>query len=424
MPKPRKKELIRCRHFKWRIGQRGGVWYADGRSNPTNAGRHSLGTQKKDEALRLLAELDQQRAEELGLTPKTPKLQEPAETLDLDAGRKLYEKHYERPRVTGGVKPSTAKKYRQVFKKFIPFAKSHGITVWNGVTDNVLIEYAEHLETKGFTYNSQHKELVTLKQALKWLIEEGHLQGVARSKLRLPKAESEAPYCWRREEVSAMVEHCRADEALHWLADVLVALACTGLRIGELVGLRWQDIDTRSGRLMLTDETGHRPRAGRERRQVKSSRSRSFPIHPNLAAVLDHLPRIDGYVFRGPRGKQAKADTVRSVLIRDVITPLAEKFPTPDDEKGFRDGRLHSFRHYFCSICANSRVPERMVMDWLGHADSEMIRHYYHLHDDEAQRRMNSLDFLGQAGGRSAGKGEDKPEEEDVEPPDDYNESA
>jgi hypothetical protein len=57
-----------------------------------------------------------------------------------------------------------------------------------------------------------------------------------------------------------------------------------------------------------------------------------------------------------------------------------------------------------------------MAMDWLGHADSEMIRHYYHLHGEEARRRMDSLDFLGGAGGWSVGRTEDYNEEEDVEP--------
>jgi hypothetical protein len=44
-----------------------------------------------------------------------------------------------------------------------------------------------------------------------------------------------------------------------------------------------------------------------------------------------------------------------------------------------------------------------MLMDWLGHQDSAMIRIYYRLHDLESRNRMNSLDFLGGAGGRSDG---------------------
>ncbi|MCR9117599.1 MAG: site-specific integrase [bacterium] len=95
---------------------------------------------------------------------------------------------------------------------------------------------------------------------------------------------------------------------------------------------------------------------------------------------------------------------------------ISEQFPNEDGERGFKDVRLHSFRHYFCSTCANNLVPERMVMDWLGHADSDMIRHYYHLHDEEAKRRMNQLDFLGNAGGRFADKPEGNTNEEDAEP--------
>jgi integrase len=37
-------------------------------------------------------------------------------------------------------------------------------------------------------------------------------------------------------------------------------------------------------------------------------------------------------------------------------------------------------------------------MAWLGHADSKMVRHYYHLHDDEAQRQMKRLQFVSESG--------------------------
>ena len=196
----------------------------------------------------------------------------------------------------------------------------------------------------------------------------------------------------------------------------MIALACTGLRIAEMASLRWADIDLESGRLSLTDETGRAVTSGRKRRELKSGRSRSFPIHPNLLDILKRLPHRDAHVFHGPRGGRLKPETVRRILVREVIERLAGQFPTPDGERGFKDGRLHSFRHYFCSTCANSGVPERIVMDWLGHADSEMIRNYYHLHDDEARRRMNDLNFLGSTGGRSGGDDEDDPKE-DVEPP-------
>jgi hypothetical protein len=42
-------------------------------------------------------------------------------------------------------------------------------------------------------------------------------------------------------------------------------------------------------------------------------------------------------------------------------------------------------------------------MEWLGHRDSEMVRHYYHLCDTESRRRMESLDLIGNAGQRVTG---------------------
>jgi hypothetical protein len=50
---------------------------------------------------------------------------------------------------------------------------------------------------------------------------------------------------------------------------------------------------------------------------------------------------------------------------------------------------------FFCSTCANSGVPEQVVMKWLGHQSSNMLRHYYHLHDEEGQRQVQKLNFMG-----------------------------
>ncbi len=402
MPKRRKYELIHCVHFKWRVTRREGVWYADGRSNIPNAGRHSLGTRDRNEALDLLPELDRQRAEDLGLVARSDQGPRKVSYLPLEEGRRLYEAHIARPEVTGGTRRSTQKRYRAVLDKFLPFATRKGVTVWNGVTVELLTAYAAHLQDLGYAHKTLHNELTTLKQATRWLITAGHLSGMKPLEMMLRKAESEAAYCYRAEEIRAMVVQTAACPELRWLHDVIVTLACTGLRISELCSLRWADLDLSDGMLMLTDETGRSGGADVQRREVKGRRSRSCPIHPDLAEVLRSRQRQGPYAFYGPRGGRLKPDTVRRTFIREVIEPLQERFPTPPGEKGFRDGRLHSFRHAFCSRCANENVPERMVMDWLGHHDSAMIRHYYHLHDDESRRRMNQMDFLGTAGGRSA----------------------
>jgi len=70
VPKKRDKEKIICPYFTWLLGDRNGVYTVDGRSNPIDAGRHSLGTRDRNHALENLKELDRVRAVELGLADR------------------------------------------------------------------------------------------------------------------------------------------------------------------------------------------------------------------------------------------------------------------------------------------------------------------------------------------------------------------
>lgn len=398
MPMPRKNELFRCQHFTWRLFRRDGVWYADGRSNERNPGRHSLGTRNRAEAEANLGRLDHTRAVEMDLAKPETLRDAPPVMLTLDAGRRLYEQHLDRPRIAGGVRKSTKKRYATVFDKFIEFAKKHHVTTWNDVTKQTLTMYAAHLERNDYKSKTLRNELTTLGQAIRWLVQEEHLVGVEPPKLKLTKVESERAYCYEPSEVAAMIAHCQKQSDLAWLANVIIGLACTGLRISELAALRWSDIDFERGMLALTDESGQGKIAGHGGRQLKSGRSRSLPLHADLLTVLKALPRRAALIFYGPRGGKLKPDTVRNILIRDVIKPLAKQFPGQLGKKSFANGRLHSFRHYFASMCANQGTAERIAMEWLGHADSEMVRHYYHLHDAESRQQMAKLNLLGSAG--------------------------
>ena len=405
MPRKRTNDLVQCRYFRWLLSQRGEMWHADGRSNEHDAGRHSLGTRDRDDALQLLHDLDATVAVNLNQAPPSAMPTVPAQIVSLEDGRKLYENHVRRPRAIGGAKPATQKRNRPVFNKFISFAKDKGILTWNHVIGATLNAYATHLDDKGYAPKTIRTELTTIVQAHKWLRTEKYLLDVEPLRLTIRKQESERAYCYRPEEVQAMLALCRNDANLAWLEGVIVGLACTGLRISELASLRRSDLDLAANFIKLVDEGGQPKKSSRANRELKSGRSRMLPIHQDLEVVLQSLPKLDQYLFHGPRGGRLKPDTVRNVLIREVIEPLAPKFPSPADEKGFKDGRLHSFRHYFVSTCANNNVPERVTMEWLGHQDSEMVRHYYHLHDEEARRQMARLDPLGTAGKQLPGNG-------------------
>lgn len=395
MPRKPNWERIQCEYFAWLVGKRGDVYQADGRSNRPSAGRHSLGTRDRDEALAEIKRLDGMIARRLGLAlPATPEPAPPNE-LSLKKGRELYEAYIGRPELMGGARKSTQKRYKPVFDRFVKFAQGRGVYSWNGVTRALLQVYGAVREPE-CEYRTLYLELTTIKQAIKWLIDEKHLPESCRFKLPLRKVTESSTYCWKEPEVAAMVQWCRERPELTWLGNVIMVLAHTGLRIGELVGLCWPDLNFETGMIVLRDETGKAKVKRRLLRQTKTGRSRTLPIHPDLRQLLDELPRSkDGRVLHGPRGGKLKPDTVRVAFVRNVVGPIAAKLGIqPSDTVGFLSGRLHSFRHYFCSQCARQRVPMQTLMDWLGQKSAKMVQYYYHLHDEESRRQMGEIRFL------------------------------
>jgi integrase len=221
----------------------------------------------------------------------------------------------------------------------------------------------------------------------------------------MSKPQGTDTYCYSREEVVVMIAHCRSIASLHWLSEVLVALACTGLRISELASLRWTDLDFDAGMLRLTDQrsSARRGELG-EVRRTKGKRDRTIPLADALIEVLRTMKRRqDGYVFHGPRGGRLKPDTVLVIFVREVIEPLQKRFPTPQGEIRFEHGRIHSFRHYFCSRAFAEGANEADVKQWLGHQDSQMVAHYRHFGDEESREKLRRINFLdGSAGAEPA----------------------
>lgn len=395
--KPSRPPVV-CQHFTWRLLERDGVFYADGRTGKHNLGKHSLGTRDPDQALTNLRNLDQQKAVELGLAaPSTPL---PAAVLSIADGWQLYLDHCQRAAVLGGVSAGTLKRYRAVQAKHLAFCRKHGISSWAEVNKASTEKYGNHLADQDYADRSIYLELTLIKSVSLWLVKEKHLPADCRFDLSLVKPQGTDTYCYTPAEVSAMVNHCRTTPALTWLAGVIIALACTGLRIGELASLRWSDVDLRSNTILLTDEraSSRRKRLGQVR-TIKGKRNRSLPIHPDLLAVLLDLKTTgkegDGRILHGPRGGKLKPDTVRNILVREVIEALKTQFPTPPSEIGFEHGRVHSLRHYFCSQAFLGGAAEADIKDWLGHRDSKMVAHYRHLRRDDSQRKMQQIDFLG-----------------------------
>ncbi|MBX3100410.1 MAG: site-specific integrase [Salinibacterium sp.] len=154
----------------------------------------------------------------------------------------------------------------------------------------------------------------------------------------------------------------------------LAGLVFTGLRLGELVGLRWDDVDTTSG--LITVRRTYSPDGhGRlELRPTKSGRIRSVPLLDELLPWLD-AARATGFehVFTGVRGGPFDSGNLsRAVQWPETRTKIAT----------FADGtplRFHDLRHTFLSRLARLGVSPANIQKVAGHASITTTENYTRL---------------------------------------------
>ena len=164
------------------------------------------------------------------------------------------------------------------------------------------------------------------------------------------------------EEVWALVRAAasEADGAL------LLTAAFTGLRMGELLGLRWRDVDFAGSavRVRASYYAGHLT-------TPKSGKVRTVPLAPDVASALAQLGRRrdwvgdDDLVFAGAGGDYLDGSALRR-RYKDALA-----------RAGLRPLRFHDLRHTFGTRMI-AKADIRRVQEWMGHADVQTTMRYLH----------------------------------------------
>jgi len=161
-----------------------------------------------------------------------------------------------------------------------------------------------------------------------------------------------------------------------WRAFTVVALK-TGLRAGELLGLKWEDIDLMTGQLVVR-RTAWRHEEG----TPKGGCNRVVPLSDEAISTLKGIRHLKGpYVFCKPDGKRFHHNDVADVIpMACKKAGLAKRVTT------------HGLRHTFASHLVMKGVSLMAVKELLGHESIEMTLRYAHLSPDVKRDAVNLLD--------------------------------
>jgi integrase len=157
--------------------------------------------------------------------------------------------------------------------------------------------------------------------------------------------------------------------------DVYLLLAWTGMRIGEVQYLTWNDIDFDNLVVKIQAKEGWKPKTGD---------TRSIPMSSEVVELLNRQPRRCPWVFSFPSDSRGPARQIRQRRLLDYLKRQLK-------ELGLR-GHLHTFRHTFISLAITRGIAESTVRLWAGHVDAETIRRYVHIADQESHGAMKRLE--------------------------------
>jgi integrase len=164
------------------------------------------------------------------------------------------------------------------------------------------------------------------------------------------------------EEVLALVRAARpAQDGVIYLA-----AAFTGLRMGELLALRWRDVDFPASTIRV-----QRSYTQGVLGTPKSGLARPVPMVPAVAEAMaklgqrERFTRDDDLVFAGTTGDYLDASALR------------RRFKRALSHADLRDLRFHDLRHTFGSL-AIQRASILQVQAWMGHANIATTQKYLH----------------------------------------------
>lgn len=274
-----------------------------------------------------------------------------------------------------GVKPATRRRYADTIRLHIAPVIGHiklaKLTPLD--VDNLIVNRRE----KGLSNNSLHLVRTVLHAGIQKAVDLGLLPRNVVKVVKLPDEEDDHEFSvWNHEETATFLALADQDElAAFWR----LALH-TGMRRGELLALKWADLDLKEGKVMVRrtvtrDAEGHftigTPKSKHSKRAIAISRLTIQTLLAHRQRQLEQRFRLgpayedNDFVFIGPLGGMLSPNT------------LTNRFHALQARTGNPRLRVHDLRHTAATLMLTNNVHPKVVSEMLGHANVMITLNLY-----------------------------------------------
>lgn len=212
------------------------------------------------------------------------------------------------------------------------------------------------------------------------MIDRDPMDKVERPKPRKGETKAEAPAAYTAEEVCKLLD-AMDTEPLKWRALVHL-LIDTGIRRGECCALKWENIDFKSGEIIIAGNLCYTSSKGIYIDSPKNGHKRTVYAGEDTIALLRQL-----------RAEQATKALSAFVFTKEGGSePMHPQSPTRylkklSDRCGLVDLHPHKLRHTFASVAITNGADVASVSEALGHSDKAVtLRMYTHANAESVSR--------------------------------------
>ncbi len=308
--------------------------------------------------------------------------------------------HYFR-RVEGHLSPNTHTFYRSVIEDIIvPSFGKIRLTDITARHQQALIDYLTAPGARADKNNDKPLSASTVKRyatVFSSVMTEAHRMGfVEENKLRngavrYPKIKKEPVRAYDREEATAFMEGL-ADEPPRTRALLMTSLLM-GLRRGEVVALKWEDIDLKNRTVTVNKsafkEKG-KPQALKTPKSQNSVRTVYFSEIYMRALLAWRTEQKSQRTLAGEKWREQGfvfTNEVGDMISLDAPTKICSEF---EKRQGLRHLKLHGLRHTCGSLLVNNGADLETVKAMLGHESIRTTEHYLTPYD-ESKRNAAEL---------------------------------
>ena len=273
----------------------------------------------------------------------------------------------------GAVKRSTLDAYRSVIKNHL--VEHFGDYELRHITAEEVQQFVTTKRKAGLSPKTVSNHVVILKEMFKHAVRWGYLRSSPAEHVERPRSSHREMDFLNPQEVRAFLQASR--ESYPERYSLFLTAVMTGMRRGELLAMKWQNVDWNRGQYFVKEslyrQSFQEPKSERSRRSINLSPTVLDVLEAGFdsqaATGLHADPAYQDLIFCHEDGRSLNPDHLSKKELHRVL-----------EAAGLRRIRFHDFRHTYVALLISQGESPKYIQSQLGHASIQVtLDRYGHL---------------------------------------------